>query len=145
MAEPVAVTDILSEINGQWNASNVAKPQIVEMNGADAPSRIDLNRGDYIIGQPGSPTMEETPLGNWQYVNRTYGVNINVQTRISRQRLYDLMREIRRICHARRHNLTNFQRLQFINFNEEVGEQLNVCNGTVSLQAINDNVLAETT
>ena len=121
MAEPIPVTNVLSELNGLWNASNVTKPQIVEMNGADSPMRIDLNRADYLIGRPGNPSMEETPLGNWTYVNRTYVVNINLQTRESRQRLYDLMQEVRRICHARRHDMTNFQRIQFLNFNEEIG------------------------
>ena len=143
MAEPIPVTNVLSELNGQWNASNVTKPQIVEMNGADAPMRIDLNRADYLIGRPGNPSMEETPLGNWTYVNRTYVVNINLQTRESRQRLYDLMQEVRRICHARRHDMTNFQRIQFLNFNEEIGEQFNVWNGTINIQVVNDNVLAE--
>ena len=41
--------------------------------------------------------------------------------------------------------MTNFQRLQFLNFNEEVTEQVNVWSGIVSLQAVNENVLAETT
>ena len=54
MAEPIPVTNVLSELNGQWSASNVTKPQIVEMNGADAPMRIDLNRADYLIGRPGN-------------------------------------------------------------------------------------------
>ena len=52
MAEPIAVTDILSELNTQWNASNVTKPQLVELNGPEGIFRIDLNRADYIIGQP---------------------------------------------------------------------------------------------
>ena len=114
------------------------------MNGASAPTRIDLNRGDVLIGQPGSPTMEEIPLGNWKYVNRNYGVSIELSTKTSRQRLYDLMREIRRICHARRNSLTNFQLIQFISFEEEVGEELNVWNGIVEIAAVNTNVLAET-
>ena len=37
------------------------------------------------------------------------------------KRLFDLIGEVRRICHARRHSLTNFQRIQFLSFNEEVG------------------------
>ena len=54
------------------------------------------------------------------------------------------MAEVRKICHARRHNMTNFQRLQFLNFNEEVGEQVNVWIGTIELQTVNENILAET-
>ena len=145
MAEPIAVTDILSELNTQWNASNVTKPQLVELNGPEGIFRIDLNRADYIIGQPGSPTMEETPIGNWKFVDRTYSVTLSVQTRDSRQRLYNLMREIRKICHVRRHEMTNFQRLQFLNFNEDTTEQANVWTGTVTVQMGNQNVLAEIT
>ena len=145
MAEPIAVTDILSELNTQWNASNVTKPQLVELNGPEGIFRIDLNSADYIIGQPGSPTMEETPIGNWKFVDRTYSVTLSVQTRDSRQRLYNLMREIRKICHVRRHEMTNFQRLQFLNFNEDTTEQANVWTGTVSVQLVNQNVLAEIT
>ena len=145
MAEPIAVTDILSELNTQWNASNVTKPQLVELNGPEGVFRIDLNRADYIIGQPGSPTMEETPIGNWKFVDRTYSVTLSVQTRDSRQRLYNLMREVRKICHVRRHEMTNFQRLQFLNFNEDTTEQANVWTGTVTVQMVNQNVLAEIT
>ena len=145
MSEPIAVTDILSELDTYWNASNVTEPQFVELNGPEGIFRIDLNRADYIIGQPGSPTMEETPIGNWKFVDRTYTVTLSVQTRTSRQRLYDLMREVRKICHVRRHAMTNFQRLQFLNFNEDTTEQANVWTGTVSVQVVNQNVLAEIT
>ena len=145
MAEPIAVTDILSELNTQWNSSNLTKPQLVELNGTEGVFRIDLNRADYIIGQPGSPTMEETPIGNWKFVDRTYSVTLTVHNRDSRQRLYDLMREVRKICHVRRHEMTNFQRLQFLNFNEDTTEQANVWTGTVTVQMVNQNVLAEIT
>jgi len=142
--EPVPVTDVLAELDANWNASNVTKPVLVEMAGTDAITRLDLNRGDYLIARPGSPTLEEIPLGNWKYINRTYNVTIELQTRVSRQRLYDLMAEIRKVCHVRRHSMTSFQRLQFINFNEEVGEQVNVWMGTIEVQVVNENVLAET-
>ena len=144
MAEPIAVTNVLSELDTQWNASNVTEPQIIEMNGASAPTRIDLNRGDVLIGQPSSPTVEENPLGNWKYVNRIYAVSLEITTKTSRQRLYDLMGEVRRICHARRHSMTNFQRLQFVAFNEAVDDQLNVWVGTIEIRLVNTNVLAET-
>ena len=142
--EPVPVTEVLTELDDNWNASNVVKPVLVEMAGTDAITRLDLNRGDYLIARPGSPTLEEIPIGNWKFINRTYNITVELQTRISRQRLYDLMAEVRKICHARRHNMTNFHRLQFLNFNEEVGEQVNVWIGTIELQTVNENILAET-
>tara|TARA_Y100000310_G_C20604760_1_gene774929 strand:- start:313 stop:753 length:441 start_codon:yes stop_codon:yes gene_type:complete len=142
--EPVPVTEVMGEFDTNWNASNVTKPQLVELAGTDAVTRIDLNRGDYVIVRPGSPTLEETPIGNWKYINRMYNITAEIQTRNGRQRLYDLMAEIRKICHVRRHSMTNFQRLQFLNFNEEVGEQVNVWIGTIDLQTVNENILAET-
>jgi hypothetical protein len=144
MAEPVPVTAIISELDTNWDATNVVKPILIEMAGTSAPTRIDLNRGDYLIARPGSPTLEETPLGNWKYINRVYNISIELQTRASRQRLYDLMAEVRKICHARRHSMTSFQRLQFQNFTEEVGEQVNVWLGTIEVQVVNENIFAET-
>ena len=142
--EILPVADIVSEFDSQWNASNVTKPVLIEATGAGAQLRIDLNRGDHVVGYPDSPTLEETPVGNWKYVNRAYNVSVTIQTRVSRQRLYDLMAEVRRICHSRRHSFTSFQRVQFQAFNEGVGEQANVWVGDVSIQLINEGILAET-
>ena len=145
MPEPLPVSDVLSELNTQWNASNVAKPTLIEYNGGQTTTmRIDLNNSDYVIAQPGVPTLDETPIGNWSYVSRTYSVILELQTRVSRQRLYDLMAEVRRICHARRHSMTNFQRLQFSNFNEAVEDQVGVWMGTVEIALVNENISAET-
>ena len=142
--EPVPIDAIMSDINTQWNASNVVKPTLVTVNGANQPFRFDLNLGDHLIGRTGSPAMDETPIGNWKYGNRTYNVEIELYTLNERQRLYDLMREIRRICHDRKHSLTNFQRQQFTGFSEETGEQANIWTGTIDILLENNAVLLET-
>ena len=54
------------------------------------------------------------------------------------------MQEIRRICHARMHSLTNFQRIQFLNFTEMTTDTVNVWMGTVQVDLVNDSVLLET-
>ena len=54
------------------------------------------------------------------------------------------MQEIRRICHARMHNLTNFQRIQFVNFNEMTTETVNVWMGNSQINLENSAVLLET-
>ena len=105
---------------------------------------LPINVGDHLIGRTGSPAMEETPIGNWKYGNRTYNIEIELFTLSGRQRLFNLMQEIRRICHARIHSLTNFQRQQFISFSEETGEQVNVWTGTVEIFLENNAVLLET-
>ena len=54
------------------------------------------------------------------------------------------MLEVRRLCQSRRHSLTNYQRIMFTNFSEEVGEQANIWTGTIDIQLENNGVLLET-
>ena len=143
--EPIPIDAIMSELNSQWNASNVTKPSLTTVNGENQPYRFDLNAGDHIIGRTSSPAMSEEPIGNRKYGNRTYSVELELYTLTSRQRLYNLMLEVRRICHARMHSLTNFQRQTFQDFSEEVSEQANIWTGTISIQLENNGVLLETT
>ena len=146
--EPVPINEFLVDVEDQWTYSNVsgttAKPAFVEVTGDDEPMRFNLNVNDHLVGRAGTPALEETPIGNWKYGNRTYSLEIEVYTLTSRQRLYDLMREMRRICHARRHALENFQRQQFVNFQELTQEQANIWAGTVSINLENNAVLLET-
>ena len=146
--EPVPINEFLVDVENQWAYSNVAgtsaKPAFVEVTGDDEPMRFNLNVNDHFVGRAGSPALEETPIGNWKYGNRTYSLEIEVFTLTSRQRLYDLMREMRRICHARKHSLTNFQRQQFVNFQELTQEQANVWAGTVNITLENNAILLET-
>ena len=143
-SEPIPIDAIMTDLNGQWNASNVTKPALVTVNAANQPLRFDLNAGDQVVGRTGSPAFEEEPIGNRKYGNRTYNVSIELWTLTSRQRLYDLMREIRRIAHARMHSLTNFQRQQFMSFSEETSDQVNVWTGSIEIKLENNAVLLET-
>ena len=144
MPEPLPVNVVLADLDAQWNPSNVAEPFFIEVTGANEPIRFDLNRGDHVIGRAGNPAFEEEPIGNWKYGNRTYNIELELYTRQGRQRLYDIMAEIRRLCHSRMHSLTNFQRQQFADFEEETQEQANVWVGTISIELVNNAVLLET-
>ena len=142
--EPIPIDAIMTDLNSQWNASNVTKPTLITVNKTNDPIRYDLNRGDMLIGRTGTPSFDEQPIGNWKYGNRAYNVEIELWTLNSRQRLYNLMQEVRRICHARIHSLTNFQRQEFIDFNEEVSDQVNLWTGTLGIQLQNNGVLLDT-
>ena len=142
--EPIPIDDIFTDLDGQWNASNVTKPSFIKVNAASQPIRFDLNVGDHLVGRTGSPSFEEEPIGNWKYGNRMYNIDIELFTLTSRQRLFNLMQEIRRICHNRKHSLTNFQRQQFMGFSEETSEQINICTGSIQIQLENNAVLLET-
>ena len=142
--EPIPIDAIMTDLNSQWNASNVTKPTLITVNKTNDPIRYDLNRGDMLIGRTWTPSFDEQPIGNWKYGNRAYNVEIELWTLNSRQRLYNLMQEVRRICHARMHSLTNFQRQEFIDFNEEVSDQVNLWTGTLGIQLQNNGVLLDT-
>jgi hypothetical protein len=143
-SEPIPIDAIMTDLNGQWNASNVVKPALITVNAANQPIRFDLNAGDHVVGRTGSPSMEEEPIGNWKYGNRTYNIALELWTLAGRQRLYDLMLEIRRICHDRRHSLSSFQRQQFMTFSEETSEQVNMWTGSIEIKLENNAVLLET-
>ena len=146
--EPVPINEFIVELESQWTYSNVSgtskKPAFVEVTGASEPMRFDLNVNDHFVGRAGSPAIEEIPIGNWKYGNRTYNLDIELYTLTSRQRLYDLSRELRRICHARMHSLSNFQRQRFVNFQELTQEQANMWAGTITITLENNAVLLET-
>jgi hypothetical protein len=140
--EPMPADELLTDFNTQWETDNVAKPNLVVVTGNGEPLRFDLNAGDTIVARNSSFT--ETPIGNWTYGNREYTVDLEIWTLRERQRLFNLMQEIRRICHARMHSLTNFQRIQFINFNEMTSDTVNVWMGNSQIQLVNNGVLLET-
>ena len=141
---PIPVALLKTEVSGQWNTSNVAAPSFIEVNVSAQSLRYDLNVKDALLFRAGSPTLSEEPIGNWQYVNRVYNVDLELSTQISRQRLYNMVQEIRRICYDRRHSMTDFQRLQFEGFNETTQNQANIWVGTVSIQLVNNGVQAST-
>jgi len=146
MPEPLPIKDFLDELEAQWNSSNVAEPKFIEVTGATSdPLRFNLNVGDVVFGRAGDPALEETPIGNWTYGNRVYNLGLEVYTRVSRQRLYDLVKEVRRICHARMHSLTSFQRIQFGAFTESTQEQVNIWTGAITIKLENNAILLETT
>ena len=142
--EIIPIDEVMTDLNSQWNASNVTKPTLITVNKTNDPIRYDLNRGDILLGRTGTPSFDEQPIGNWKYGNRVYNIEIELWTLNSRQRLYNLMQEVRRITHNRMHSLTNFQRQEFIDFNEEVADQVNLWTGSLGIQLQNNAVLLDT-
>ena len=146
--EPVPVNEFITDLEGQWTHTNVSgagkKPGFIEVTGAGEPMRYNLNVNDQVVARPSGPALQEIPIGNRKFGNRRYNITLEIYTNTSRQRLYDVMREVRRICHARIHSLTNFQRIQFMDFNEQTNAQANIWAGTVSVQLVNSAITLET-
>jgi len=147
--EPLPASDVLDILNTTWDFDKVTgatkKPGFIEVTGEGDPFRVDLNVNDQIVGRAGTPSMDEQPIGNYKYGNRQYMVELEVYTLVDRQRLYNMMREIRRICHVKIHSLTNFQRIRFMNFSEQTQQQVNMWVGTIGIQLENRAVLLEIT
>ena len=68
-----------------------------------------------------------------------------MHTNGNRQRLYDIVREVRKLCHARMHSLTNFHRIRFMSFQEDTQSNVNIWTGTIVIQLENSSILLETT
>ena len=49
--EPMPASEVLDELDSQWNSSNVTEPNYIEVTGANDPVRFNLNRADYIVGR----------------------------------------------------------------------------------------------
>ena len=109
------------------------------------PLRFDLNVKDVIVGKAGTPAFDELPIGNWKYGNRTYNIELEAYTNVTRQRLYDIVKEVRKLCHSRMHELSNFQRIRFVSFQEETTQNVNIWTGTIIITLENNSVLLEIT
>jgi len=145
MAEVIPLEDVQSLFNSQWNISNVAKPQLLIVNNTNQELLVEFrNRGDLVIFRPDSPALEEIPLGNHKYGNRSYNILSEIYTSTNRQKLYDLMGEIRRICHNQRHSMTNFQRILYRNFVERSQEEDNIWHGQISIVLENVSIILDT-
>ena len=152
--EPMPVNEFITDLESQWDPSKVDsnfsnsaayKPNFIEVTGDSEPLRFNLNAADAVVARAGNPAVSEMPIGNWTYGNRINNLEIQLYTNENRQRLYNLMREVRRIVHARKSSLTNFHRIRFVDFNELTQEQVNVWTGIVTVSLENSMVLLETT
>ena len=144
MPETIPSATIFTMLDTQWNATNVVKPTIVDINSnAHRGIRVEVRQSDHIIIYSEPVTLEEIPIGTWIYGHRISKILIVIYTAVNRQRLYDLMAEIRRVFHNQRHLLTGYQRIQFQTFNELVNENINQWEGRVICELINSAVLLE--
>ena len=143
VATPRAVNDIHSLLDTNWDnqSGNVPEPFYVVLSDNAESIRIDLTRGDYIVIRSDTPTLDERPIGTWVYGDQRFKILLEVLTIHSRQRLYDLEREIRRICHSQMHSMTNFQRIQFMNFVELTQEEFQIWKGRIIVELLNSSIL----
>ncbi len=144
-AAVIPSTDIKALLVDNWDTQgeNVPTPQIIDLNDTTEPIRFDARRGDIIIVKADAPMEEENLIGTWIYGHRRWRIILELTSKQNRTRLWDMKNEIRRICHNQMHSMTNFQRIQYINFHESYEEQQNIWQGRVSIELVSNAVLAE--
>ena len=139
----IPYNDIRDILKANWNSQDVPEPLFVVVNEGINSPRLELYEQDIVSLTSGSPTESEQPIGNWIYANFTWKVILEAQTNKSRERLWQIKNEIRRICHNQTHKLNNFQRLQYVQFSEIMDQQFNVWQGKIDVELVSSAVLRE--
>lgn len=138
----IPIRSYLTDLETNYNPVNVdsSLPRFIEATEDNEPIYFNLTAGDAIVGKAGLPTFEEVPIGNWKFVNRAFNIELEVYTNKNRQQLYNLVQEIRRLAYSTRHSSTDYQRVQFQQFNELPEGKTNMWHGTMRLKLTNDAV-----
>jgi len=107
-AEPIPGLIIKTLLDTEWDQSlqqKIPKPNIREVG---EELRVDLKLGDAAqdwVEIAVTPAGErEMWRGNWTYADITVELQIKIFTAVSRQRLYDLKQQIRRIIRVNQDN-----------------------------------------
>lgn len=151
VAETLPASSIYEVLDEKWQeySGSIPKPRFFDVGGSGRTLRVDLDR---FLGSQGerdlvlirASTLEEVPIGNWTYGNRTSRIELEIYSKASRQRLYDVMQEIRRILHAHRHTVEGYQRVRFVTFTEFTEENFHLWIGQIAVEAVNSAILLET-
>ena len=131
-------------IDQQWDFNKLTKPLLIVANEGVEPPRIELNNDDVVNITSGVPSEVEQPIGTWVYAHRTWKITVDLATKMSRERLWQIKDEIRRICHKNTHSIEGYQRIQYMQFSEMVDQQFNVWQGKIDIELVSNAVLRET-
>jgi len=125
-AEPVPPEIVRDLIRSAWIAvDRLPKPEIHVMNDITmAGEQMHLDRADYII--IGEVRADEKQRGySYTFKDVDVVVPIEIHTKNSRQRLYDLMAEVRRIVYTYKQAIRPYQQIYYDTFQESaVGQHL---------------------
>jgi len=135
--EPIPQNNIISQLSDNWvQYAEIPLPIFIEVN-FDEPNypRLDLNKGDYIVVKQDVSGMNVRYRGNYQYYDRVFPLVLEITTRHSRQRLYDIMATIRRIAFTKKHDITNngYQLIRFGGFWESVTSEQKIWRGQIKI------------
>tara|TARA_R100000152_G_scaffold19036_3_gene11050 strand:+ start:73 stop:522 length:450 start_codon:yes stop_codon:yes gene_type:complete len=98
-----------------WNRANTGqrKPVIADITTVDPGrgKRLDIQRQDAVLFYE-TAHNEEQPELLYDFVNTRINITVDIRTTVSRDQLYKMENEVRRIVHAnRRGDAVNFDRM----------------------------------
>lgn len=118
-AEPVPPEIVRDLLRQAWiPTQRVPKPEIHILDDVTLPGeQVHLARADYVL--VGETTIEERQAGHtYEYKDIEVTVLIRLVTKHSRQRLYDMMAELRRIIYTYQRSIRPYQQLYYDGFIE---------------------------
>jgi len=144
--EPIPCEIIENLLDGNWSTYNstLTEPSWFVINDGINPINIDLTKGDYVVIRPYVPSHTETLRDSWKYMDTVDLIELEINSKTSRQQLYNLMAGIRRVIHSNIHDLTDFQVVRFRDFTEIFNEQFNVWKGRLIIALENNRVYIDT-
>lgn len=136
-AEPCPPEILKSVLEDNWQnyGGIIPKPTIVEINVPEEQQiRYNFQNNDHVFIRI-DPGLGEaaTPRDTWVYWDIKYSIIIDILTAKSRQRLYDLKQEIRRILIYKMHDIdvNKYQVLKYSGFNELPQESVKIWKGII--------------
>src|SRR3990167_2273130 len=120
-----SVIQSLLDTNGDDNEGNIPKPLLLEATSVEPRLNLSVEGDDVIIIRSEDAGIQENWRDHYAYADWTVFIRVEIYTIASRQRLYDLMQEVRRIIRAQKHNVGAYQLARYVSFSELTQEQLN--------------------
>lgn len=100
----------------------------------DNALRFNLSSGDVVLLRADSPTRDITNRDSWKYIDTRGIAKLELYTKHSRQRLYDLKAGIRDILHANLNAVPGYGLVKYQGFSEEIDDELNIWSGVITVQ-----------
>jgi len=130
-SETVPTSTLKDLLTNNWNdqEGNIPLPDFREATSTETRVDLAIEGEDVIVIRMEDAGIEEKWRSNYSYADVTVPIRLEIYTQKSRQRLYDLFQECRRIIRVQKHNVGDYQLTRWHNFNEFTMEQMNVWMG----------------
>lgn len=137
-AEPVPPEIVRDLLRYAWiEVSRLPQPEIHIKDDTTIPGeQMHLDRTDFIvIGETG--VVERQHGHTYEFKDADVTVPVEIHTKHSRQRLYDLMAEVRRIIYTYQRAIRPYQQLYYDRFDERSEGQHNYWQGVCTVRLTN--------